>query len=450
MGDEEEVYSVQYLDGDGETSTWLSRPGKCTISYNNGDTFEGYYARNDETKMLERVGQGKYTWTEANVHYTGSFSSNKRNGFGTCEYPNGDVYRGSWSGGKKNGKGTYKYAANGDQYSGSWKDDARQGHGAYVFSSNGSQLIGEWSSGRLVRGKWVYADGSSYHGSFDAAGRPTGTGLFYHRSGLVQRGEYVSEGKDEEDDEEAEGKEDPAFVGGEIFVSSTDPLDVTHAINSYAEDVPVRRAEKRKTVCVIFEGGPGSEISAVAQRVSKQLSMPVIAAEGLFEKYAADEESELGSRARDAVDAGGDDALLSELVILETQSEDARANGCIIRSGFPTTEDQAAALAEACEVRIIVISVSEEDAVARCTGRRTDPETGESYHIDANPPPDEIAERCVQSEDDSEDRVRERLAEYDEREFRVESQFGDGSVAQVDGSGSADEAAERACKIISE
>ena len=45
MADEEPVFSVQYVDGDCETSNWISRPGKCIVSYTNGDTFAGYYAR---------------------------------------------------------------------------------------------------------------------------------------------------------------------------------------------------------------------------------------------------------------------------------------------------------------------------------------------------------------------------------------------------------------------
>ena len=60
MADEEPVFSVQYVDGDCETSNWISRPGKCIVSYTNGDTFAGYYARNDK-KVLERTGKGTYT-----------------------------------------------------------------------------------------------------------------------------------------------------------------------------------------------------------------------------------------------------------------------------------------------------------------------------------------------------------------------------------------------------
>ena len=184
-----------------------------------------------------------------------------------------------WSEGKKSGKGSYTYADTGDQYSGSWKDGKRHGHGAYVYASNKTQLVGDWEDGSFVRGKWIHEDGTSYHGSFDTLGRPVGKGLYYHRNGLVQHGEYVVEGKEDEDDDNEESQ-DPIYVGGEIFESSVNPVDVTHAVHSFLEDVPLKRAEKLSK-CIIFEGGPGCRKDAIAAGTAEQLGWISVSAADL-------------------------------------------------------------------------------------------------------------------------------------------------------------------------
>lgn len=43
--------------------------------------------------------------------------------------------------------------------------------------------------------------------------------------------------------------------------------------------------------------------------------------------------------------------------------------------------------------------------VERVVGRRTDPETGEIYHMKFKPPPTEIVDRLVQRSDDTEEKV---------------------------------------------
>ena len=55
MGDEEEVVKTtyEYLDGDQESSEWLSRAGKCKVTYPNGDVYEGSF--ND---LKQRHGNG--------------------------------------------------------------------------------------------------------------------------------------------------------------------------------------------------------------------------------------------------------------------------------------------------------------------------------------------------------------------------------------------------------
>ncbi len=56
--------------------------------------------------------------------------------------------------------------------------------------------------------------------------------------------------------------------------------------------------------------------------------------------------------------------------------------------------------------------VPDEELVERVTGRRLDPETGEIYHLRFKPPPAHAAGRLQQRSDDTEDKLRTRLATH--------------------------------------
>ena len=63
-----------------------------------------------------------------------------------------------------------------------------------------------------------------------------------------------------------------------------------------------------------------------------------------------------------------------------------------------------------------------------------DPETGQIYHIDFNPPPEEIANRVVQRKDDNEETVRSRLSAYHEQTAPLANWYGErGVLLRIDG-----------------
>ena len=64
-----------------------------------------------------------------------------------------------------------------------------------------SQLVGVWRGGALHAGRWLLADGTSWHGCFGEGGAPTGAGVFYFPNGLMQQGEYVRERVDGGEDD---------------------------------------------------------------------------------------------------------------------------------------------------------------------------------------------------------------------------------------------------------
>lgn len=95
------------------------------------------------------------------------------------------------------------------------------------------------------------------------------------------------------------------------------------------------------------------------------------------------------------------------------------AQGFVL-DGFPRTLSQAQGLDRTMAARdisldaIILIEVDTDAVLERVTGRRSDPNTGEIYHLVFDPPPDEIRDRLEQREDDTEEVMRERLATYDQ------------------------------------
>lgn len=290
MGDEDEsetTYVVQYLDGHKESAAWVSRAGRCEVTYANGDRFEGRF----DGKRL-RQGQGAYSWTDESGRtstYRGGYKDGAKDGAGRLQYGNGDEYQGLWSSDLRQGPGTYRFA-NGDVFSGQWVKDKKQGAGAYVFDAPESQLVGFWAEDKFVKGKWVMPDLSSYHGSFKD-GLPVGAGVFFHRSGLAQAGVFeveLGEGEDENGGE-AEEKEPGAppaprrFVGGKVG-----PADAEE-FNMRVDEAPEEKG-----------GGRGPE---AGEDSAGEDSAAVVSEKGALE------------RVFDAVDANGDCSVdIQELV----------------------------------------------------------------------------------------------------------------------------------------
>ncbi len=129
-------------------------------------------------------------------------------------------WAGLWADGKPNGEGSYFYA-NGDIYSGNWVNGVKSGNGAFVSGKDDSQLVGTWVNGTLTKGKWLFADGTTWHGNFKK-NKPIGPGVFYFPNGTQQEGVYVEEGDPEDD--EAEIK--LVWRGGDIIASTQSAADL--------------------------------------------------------------------------------------------------------------------------------------------------------------------------------------------------------------------------------
>lgn len=83
-------------------------------------------------------------------------------------------YYGQWDLGKRQGEGLYTYA-NKDVYSGTWMAGKKHGQGTYVLNDTAMRVInvfhqqynGRWHENRLVKGKWIFSNGTLYEGPFE-------------------------------------------------------------------------------------------------------------------------------------------------------------------------------------------------------------------------------------------------------------------------------------------
>jgi adenylate kinase len=169
---------------------------------------------------------------------------------------------------------------------------------------------------------------------------------------------------------------------------------------------------------LILLGAPGAGKGTQGSLLAEELGVPKIATGDIL-REAVRQETPLGIEARRYMDAG---ELVPDAVILGLIRDalaDPAAEGGAILDGFPRNVAQAEALGEILEEggravdAVLALEVAGEAIVKRMAGRRTDPVTGEVYHVDHNPPPAAVAERVVQRPDDREETIRHRLEVYE-------------------------------------
>lgn len=174
-----------------------------------------------------------------------------------------------------------------------------------------------------------------------------------------------------------------------------------------------------RDMLLILLGAPGAGKGTQGSLLAEKLGVPKIATGDIL-RDAVRRGTELGKEARRYMDAG---ELVPDAVILglvrEALAEPQAAPGAIF-DGFPRNVAQAEALDAILAEQgrqvdgVVALEVAPEAVVRRMSGRRTDPETGEVYHIEHNPPPPDIAARVVQRPDDREETIRHRLQVYEE------------------------------------
>ncbi|SDJ65538.1 adenylate kinase [Natronorubrum texcoconense] len=119
----------------------------------------------------------------------------------------------------------------------------------------------------------------------------------------------------------------------------------------------------------------------------------------------------------------------------------SQADGFVL-DGYPRNIEQAEELEGMTDLDVVLyLDVGEDELVHRLTGRRMDPETGDIYHIEYNPPEDpDVEARLEQRDDDTEETVKERLRVFRENtEPVIEFYEDEGALERVNGEQAPDE-----------
>lgn len=142
--------------------------------------------------------------------------------------------------------------------------------------------------------------------------------------------------------------------------------------------------------------------------------------------------------------------LVPDEVVNAIVEEAIPDTGGFVLDGYPRTIAQVEYLEGVTDLDVVLyIEVSEEELVARLTGRRICEDCGLTYHVDFDPPEEEgVCDVCggtlIQREDDTEDIVRARIEEYEQKTAPVVEHYDSTSdLIRIDGEGSPDEVWER-------
>ncbi len=168
-------------------------------------------------------------------------------------------------------------------------------------------------------------------------------------------------------------------------------------------------------------------------------------------------DSELGQKIKEYSDKG---ELVPDEIIIDMTKPYLEENDSWILDGFPRNEEQARALDEALNEinekldKVVVLEAPDDVLVERLSGRRQSEATGEIYHVEYNPPPEDDEEDpgpFVQREDDTEEAIRNRLETYHEHTEPLKDYYDEKDLlVTVDATQDIDEVTEDVLKAVRE
>jgi adenylate kinase len=211
---------------------------------------------------------------------------------------------------------------------------------------------------------------------------------------------------------------------------------------------------------LILLGPPGSGKGTQGERLQEDFRLPYYATGDIL-RAAVKEETEVGKQAKEYMDRGDlvpDEVIIG--VIAERLQDEEAADGFIL-DGFPRTLPQAEALdAKMKELRreitaVILVEVSEEEALRRLGGRRTcEKNPSHIYHLEFDPPKNEgvcdiDGGKLIVRDDDKPEVIKNRLAQYREKTEPLIDYYEDRGILQrVEGELAPDEVEERIHALI--
>jgi adenylate kinase len=177
---------------------------------------------------------------------------------------------------------------------------------------------------------------------------------------------------------------------------------------------------------LILLGPPGAGKGTQAERLRDDFGLAHISTGDMLRAQVA-EGTELGQQAKASMDRGElvPDRVIIDMITERIGQDDAREG--FLLDGFPRTEAQADALADALEEAgrslsaAILIEVPDAEVVRRLAGRRVCVKNpSHIYHVEFDSPKhegicDQDGARLLQRDDDREDTIRRRLEVYHEQ-----------------------------------
>jgi len=196
---------------------------------------------------------------------------------------------------------------------------------------------------------------------------------------------------------------------------------------------------------LIIFGPPGAGKGTQAGLLEERRGITQISTGDILREAMA-QETELGKKAKSYIDAGElvPDALVRDLAEQAIADED---HDDFMLDGYPRTDQQAEWLTEFLASNdtpldaVLSMEVPDDVLVRRLSRRRVHEETGETYHLDHDPPPDDVdSDLIVQRSDDEPETIQNRLDVYREETEPLTAYYEERDLlVPVDGTGGIEE-----------
>jgi len=207
---------------------------------------------------------------------------------------------------------------------------------------------------------------------------------------------------------------------------------------------------------LVLFGPPGAGKGTQARLLEDRRGLTQIATGDII-RDALKTETPLGKKAKSYVEEG---ELVPDSIVRDLAENAIADEGFddFTLDGYPRTDKQAEWLTEFLIENdrpldvVVSLTVPDEELVRRLSRRRVHAETGETYHLDHDPPPADVdPDQIIQREDDKPNTVRNRLSVYRDETEPLEAYYEKrGLLVRVDGVGDIEDVYERVAGVLDE